>query len=128
MSRFKKIYPFALAVPVLLPLIAGAQTSVPTLVGNIQTLFGYAIAIIFGVAAIVFIWGIVSFISKSDNPEERKKARSLIIYGLVAMVVMLGFWGIVRAFTTYFNLGNTPGTLPQIPTTQNSGGSGGFPN
>ena len=87
-----------------------------SIVSQARRLLNIAVAFIFALAAIVFLWGVFSFIAKGHEPAERKKAQGLMIWGIVGMVVMGGFWAIVRAIITYFGVENTtPINPPSLP-------------
>lgn len=43
-----------------------------------------------------FLWGVVKFISNANDDAEREKGKQFIIWGVIAFVVLLSLWGIVR--------------------------------
>ena len=64
----------------------------------------FIIPFIFALALAAFIWGVVQFfILNSDEEAKREQGKQFIIWGLVALAVMLSVWGLVRI------LGNTFG-------------------
>lgn len=64
--------------------------AVNTLVNNISSfilkplIFG-----MFGLATVVFLWGVQNFISAADNPEKRGEGTQQMLWGIVGMVIML---------------------------------------
>jgi len=60
--------------------------------------------IVFSIAFIVFVWGVIQLIFKADDPETQKKAKGLITWGIVGMAVMVSVWGIVSIFVKYLKL------------------------
>lgn len=54
------------------------------------------IYLMFGVASLVFAWGVYMFLTNSDNEEELKKGGWAMFWGVLGMAVMLGAKGIVR--------------------------------
>lgn len=52
--------------------------------------------VIFGLAAIIFIWGVVEFIQNSDNDKDREKGKQSMIWGVIGMVIMVSVFGIVN--------------------------------
>lgn len=100
---------FAVALP-----IASAATDVENIVKVIQKALGWAVVLIFALAAVVFLWGVFGYITKGADDAEKKKFRGLIIYGIIAMVVMAGVWGLVGGILKFFGITET--TLDQIPT------------
>ena len=67
---------------------------------------------LFSLATVAFIWGIIQFYLNPDNEEKRKKGKSFIIGGLIALFVMLSMWGLVGILTGTFEIKNT---MPQFP-------------
>ncbi|MFA6515007.1 MAG: hypothetical protein WCT42_01950 [Candidatus Paceibacterota bacterium] len=67
---------------------------------------------LFALATAAFIWGVIQFYLNPDNEEKRKKGKSFIIGGLIALFVMLSMWGLVAILTGTFGLTNT---IPQLP-------------
>lgn len=76
------------------------------------------IGILFVLATLVFFWGVIRFIMKSDNETERAKAKSIMTYGIVGLAVMASVWGITTILVQYFlgpGEGPTRGTIPTAP-------------
>jgi len=70
-----------------------------------------------GIALLVFFWGLVKFIAKSGDEKTHQEGRNLMVWGLIALFVMISFLGIVYFF--YDDLGfNTvrPFGLPTLRT------------
>jgi len=67
---------------------------------------------LFSLATVAFIWGVIQFYLNPENEEKRKKGKSFIIGGLIALFVMLSMWGIVAVITETFDL---PNIMPQFP-------------
>ena len=63
--------------------------------------------IIFALAFVVFIWGIVSyFFLHGDNETSRKEGRQFILWGILGMVVLVSVFGFVNIMLSA--LGLTP--------------------
>ena len=43
----------------------------------------------FGVAAVVFVWGVQNFVAKADDPEARSKGAQQMIWGILGMAIMI---------------------------------------
>lgn len=102
----------AVAGSVFVPLIASAQsiTSVTTL---ISSLINYAIGILIGVAIIAFFVGLIKYLFKSTgDTTEKGKAAKLMIYGVIAIAVMLSIYGLVRLLQNTFGVGNGSAVPP----------------
>lgn len=63
-----------------------------TLVGMINSL----IPVIFLLAFVTFMYGIVLYIARSGDEGKRKDGIRYMTYGVIGLAVMLGVWGIVE--------------------------------
>jgi len=74
------------------------------------------IPLLFALAVVAFIWGVIQFYLNPDNEEKRKKGKSFIVGGLIALFVMVAMWGIVGIFTNTFGVTNNtmPNGMPQF--------------
>lgn len=86
------------------------------------------LALLFVLALLVFVWGMVKFIFAASNPEQLKKARGILWWGVIGMFVLASVFGIVVAIQVYFGVaGDVPVPIPQfgpIPAGSGIGGSG----
>lgn len=73
------------------------------------------VSITFIFATMVFLWGVAIFIAKSDNPEERKKGRRLMMWGIVGLAVIATTWGIVAILVNFFKIGGVGVPTPKFP-------------
>lgn len=71
------------------------------------------IPLIFTIAFVLFLWGMVQYIRNADNEKKREESKKFIYYGIIGLTVMVAVWGIVRIVTTTFGLGDT---VPQLQT------------
>ena len=97
-----------------------AATQLSTLIDVIclvNNYLGYTIPLLFSVALVVFIFGIVKYIFIQEKKEE---ARSLILWGIIGLFVMFSVWGLVNVLIGTFNFNNQ---LPGISPGSQTGGS-----
>ncbi len=66
------------------------------------------LVLLFVLALLVFVWGMVKFIFAASNPEEIKKARGILWWGIIGMFVLASVFGIVVALQTYFGVEGAP--------------------
>ena len=52
--------------------------------------------LLFGIATISFIWGIVAFIGGDEGTDGRKRGKDSMIYGILGMAIMLSVFGIIN--------------------------------
>lgn len=108
-----------LAALVLAPSLAFAQTfsGLQTLMIKVTNLINQALPLIIGIATIGFFWGLATFVFSAGDEEKRKEARQKMIWGIIAIAVMISIWGLVRFLTTSIGL-DEGGTInvPRIPS------------
>lgn len=116
----KKVYKALIAsgVASFLPAVAFAATysvsSFQGILDAIKSLIGVIFPVILAVAVIVVIWGIFKFILNAGDEEARKTGRSLILWGIVGIFLMLSVWGLVNILLGTFGLTTTVPTVPGI--------------
>jgi hypothetical protein len=119
------------ALVYVLPLVVMAQTPVPDAVpeqeGGARSLLGwlkivlsrYIIPIIISLALVLFLFGLLSYITAGADEEKRGTARNYMIYGIIALFVMVSVWGLVAILNRTFGIGQggTPKSLPTAEPT-----------
>ena len=107
--------------PSLSPITGTAATC--TLAGNpkFQDVLCYitgiinnsVIPLIFAVATVMFVWGVVQFfIINADEEKKRAQGKQFMIWGIVALAVMLSVWGLVGILGATFGVGTS--VLPKV--------------
>lgn len=78
------------------------------------------IPFMFAVATVFFIWGAIKFfILEADEEAKRDQGKQFMIWGVVALAVMLSVWGLVALITSTFGVDGR--VLPQVnPNTSTS--------
>lgn len=91
-------------------------------VSNIFLMIGgwvkLAVPLIISLAVVWFLWNVFIFMSTADE-EKKGRAKTGMIWGVVAIAVMVSIWGLVGVLSSIFNVG--PGGAAQgvsIPTLQ----------
>lgn len=90
-------------------------TNFSELAGVFLQLIQQAIPIIVGFALLAFFWGLVKFISRVSGDEKAiEEGKKLMIWGLIALFVIISIWGILRFF--YASIGfSRPFGFPLLP-------------
>lgn len=71
------------------------------------------IPLIFALAVVMFVWGTIKFfIINSDEEAKRAQGKQFMIWGIVALAVMLSIWGLVAILGSTFNVKSN--VLPQV--------------
>lgn len=116
---------------------AGGASSGKTateLLDSVAEVVQMLIPIVIGLGVLVFLWGIVKYISSPD-PKSKKESITFMTWGIISLFVMVSIWGIVFLLQDAF-LGGTDNSrapekevagLKEIPKSEGSGLSGGTP-
>lgn len=92
-----------------LPSIVAAASTLNNIENAVLNILNSVIPLFIVVAVVFFLWTVLKYINSGDNAETRAQARSLMIYGIVAIFVMVSVWGLVGVLRNMFTLnGNLP--------------------
>ena len=70
------------------------------------------IPLIFALALAMFVWGVVQYVINTDEEAKKAKGKQFMIWGIIALTVMVCVWGLVHV------IGNTFGIENVIPKVQ----------
>jgi hypothetical protein len=62
------------------------------------------IALLTGIAFLVFLYGCAEYILNASNEQGRKQGTQHVMYGIIGLVVMLSAWSILQIATATFGL------------------------
>ena len=94
--------------------IAQAQTF-GTAVNVITNNLRLVVPILFLVATIVFLWGVIIYITAGGDEKKIKTGHQYIIWGLVGLFVMVAVWGLVRLLVSFIFGTTALPPSPQLP-------------
>jgi hypothetical protein len=69
-----------------------------TLVGQIVDLINIVVPVLMAMALLLFFVGVARFIYESGDAHGHGEGKSMIIWGLVALFVLVSVWGIINVF------------------------------
>ncbi len=72
------------------------------------------IPFIFSLAFVMFLWGMTQFLMNSEEEAKREKGRQFMIWGIIALTVMVSVWGLVKVLGGTFNV---PYVIPKVQNT-----------
>lgn len=109
----------------LFPALALAATTIGGLVDILAGLIDRLIPLTVAAAVLVFFWGLVVFIFNAGNEDKRKEGRQVMLWGIVALFVMVSIWGLVRILQQTLQItDNQSITTPTVNTQRGISGSG----
>ncbi len=100
---------------ILAPSTAFAQAGISGLLQSFGDLINPTIGVLVAIGLLVFFWGLAKFIFRVGGDEKAVEAgKKLMIWGLIALFVMVSVWGIVAFLEDAFLPGPspTPGATP----------------
>ncbi|PIR82634.1 hypothetical protein COU20_01160 [Candidatus Kaiserbacteria bacterium CG10_big_fil_rev_8_21_14_0_10_59_10] len=93
-----------------LPALAGAQTLLNTL-ALVNTFLNAAIGLMITLAIVVFFWGIIQYLA--GGSEKKAEGLQIMLWGVVAIFVMVSIWGIIRLLQSTFRVTSTDPVVPK---------------
>lgn len=112
MQKLRNYYALAATATMLAPAIASAQTFENTVQRIKNLLNNTVIPFLVLIATVIFLWGVVRYITAGGDEDKVKEGRNLIIYGIIFLAVMIGVWGFVNIVLTFIFTNNTPANIP----------------
>lgn len=109
----KKVIYAALAFS---PVMALAQNLGPltNILNFVQTVVRTLIPIAFGLAIVFFFYGLAQYIRSAGDPKKAAEGKSIMIYGTIAIAVMISIYGLAAWLQQL--LGITPTATTTVPT------------
>jgi hypothetical protein len=120
-----KKYTYAVVTATLFPSLVFATTStLKDLIGLIASYFDDALALIMGVAVVMFVYYVVQYFMRPTD--KRAEGAQYVMWSLVGFFVIFSFWGLVNVMINTFSFGqNSPGTWGNFTSIFPSGGGSG---
>lgn len=87
--------------------------TVNQILNNVNTfILNPLIVLMFGIAMLVFFWGLVEFIAKAGTDEGRETGKRNMVWGIVGMFIMVAVYGIISLVLN--TIGVSPGSVPYL--------------
>ena len=64
----------------------------------------------------MFIWGVVQYVINGEEEAKKAKGKQFMIWGIIALAVMVSVWGLVSILTHTFGISSGKDFIPQLPT------------
>ena len=100
----KNLLKVAVSAGVLFPMFVFAADAF-TILAKVEDIIARIIPIIMAVATIVFLWGIVMYITAAGDEKKAATAKAYISSGLIGLFFMVAIWGVVKALVATFGVG-----------------------
>lgn len=77
----------------------------------------YVIPFLITLGMVIFLVGIISYVKAGDDEEKRSQGRGLMLFGIIALFIMISAWGFVNILSNSFFGGNAENqALPKKAT------------
>ena len=96
------------SIMALMPILTLAATGFLGVLEKIAEIIKAVMPILVSVAVIFFIYSLLSYILKEG--EDKAKAKTQMIWGIIILFAMISVWGLVGILTDTFGLTNTTPT------------------
>lgn len=70
------------------------------------------VALSIGVALLLFMWGIVKYVTAGGDSGKRGEGATMMTYGVIALFVMVAVWGLVNVVANTIGVGS--GGVPNV--------------
>ncbi len=104
--------------------LAASFTNVEDLILSVGRLVEILLPLVVALALLFFFWGLAKFVLEAGNEIEKQKGKDLMIWGVVALFVMVSVWGIVDFVIFALDIDNNQNiNIPTINFSNSSAGS-----
>lgn len=107
----------------VVPALAAAQMredprTFSSIVFSFVDIINMLLPLLVGLALLVFFKGLAQFIWNAGDAKSHEEGKKLIIWGLIALFIMVSVWGILSFAYRDFGFGNDLG-IPMLPEGRN---------
>ena len=103
------------------PSFALAANTLGGIINEIGGLIVLATPIVVALALLYFFFGLAKYILNSGDEEKKSEGRNIMIWGIIALFVMVSVWGLVRVLSDTFRIDRESQIVPpSVDTNPNS--------
>ena len=93
---------------------AAAAGTVQDVLHNVGKVINTATPIVVALALLGFFWGLALYVFGTSNDDKRKKGLSVMVWGVIALFVMLSVFGIVNIIQNTLGVQQGSVTVPVL--------------
>lgn len=82
----------------------GLGGSIIPVINDIITIVGALVPFMLTLAVLYFLWGLAKFVLAAGDEGARESGRSIMIWGVIAITVMVSLWGLVALLQEIFSV------------------------
>jgi len=104
------------SIAALAPVLALAQGgNLTDMLEIFRNLINTLLPIVIALALLYFFWGLAKFVLAAGDEAARSEARSIMIWGVIVLFVMVSVWGLVNVLVQTFSLDTAETPIPVAP-------------
>jgi|GEM_PF-2919962 len=98
----------------------GAPQNIVQLIGRVRALANALVPFIIALTVLAVLWGVFLYVTKGGEEEKRAEGKQFILYGIIALFIMVSLWGLVNLLHETFGLTESidTGRIPVVPQFQ----------
>lgn len=94
MKLFRNLFLYVLFVfPSFI--FAAPFNGIKDMLNSIKDIIKLALPLAFSLAVLFFFWGIAKYILKAGDSKAREEGKNIMLWGVIALFVLVSVWGIV---------------------------------
>lgn len=70
--------------------------------------------LVVALALLFFFWGLAMFILAAGDKDKKDKGKAVMVWGVIALFIMVSVWGIISVVRETFGLQNTQINVPGV--------------
>jgi hypothetical protein len=113
----KKLVKVGAGILSAMPFLAFAQQANSTYIGSLidsaKVLLDKLVIFLVALAVVWFIWNVIKYTMSSDE-EAKSKAKQQMIWGVIAIAVIVSIWGLVSVLQNTFGVQTQSAVNPSI--------------
>src|SRR3989338_8244089 len=74
------------------------QGTILTLLCRVSQILATVVPVLIALGVVYFIWGVIMYVVGGDE-EKKGKGRTMMIYGIIGLAVIVAVWGLVEIIT-----------------------------
>lgn len=86
--------------------------TIEKVLGTLSTSLNRVIPFLVLVATVLFLWGVMRYLTAGGDENRLEEARRMIVYGIIGLAIIIAVWGLVYVVIDF--IFNTE-TIPTIP-------------
>ncbi|MFQ5662115.1 MAG: hypothetical protein ACE5F2_02590, partial [Candidatus Paceibacteria bacterium] len=104
MRKFITIFSLSILIVPAITFAQAGDIGIETALSNVGALVNALVPIAIGFAVLFFFWGLAKYILNAGDEEKKSEGRNIMIWGLIALFIMVSIWGIINVLAETFGV------------------------